>query len=164
MIKKILLLSVCVFFALLMFGKKKYPKRTKQKIEHLTVQSSYYSWRSRGIGPIGNVYEFNITTLFDQIILDSVWFGNTPVPCDVFNMSTTYRVDTAIKKGSYQIKANKNLYRYFNHMIDSSERAKSFVEPFPFQGEAVICYKYKGKRYYKIIYTAENRPDKQMRQ
>ncbi len=164
MIKKILLLSCCVLLAFFMYGKKKTPIKHKKKIEHLIVQSSYYSWRIKGIGPIGNVYEFNITTLFDQIIFESVWFGNTPVPCDVYNMATTYRADTAIKKGNYQIKANKNLYRYFNHMIDSTERANSFVAPFPFEGEAVICYLYKGKRYYKVVKTAENRPDKQMRQ
>jgi hypothetical protein len=141
---------------------KRIKKGTKQ-VEYLSYINGFYSHVAGGVRIVGDVYELTIKTNVDNVIIDKVWFGATPVPCDVYSMETNYRVDTASKKGTYLVKANKNLYRNFYYQIDSSEAAQSFRPPFIFKGDAIVMYTYKGKRYYKSVSGVEQHEAKKYR-
>lgn len=164
--KKILfvILPLVLITTLLFAQQKKRKSKSKPKTEHIKYLSGFYSNQKGGVRIIGNVFEMSLQTNVSNIIIDSVWFGATPVPCDVYSMETNYKVDTAKKVGRYLLKVNKNLYRNFYYKIDSSEAARNFKAPFEFYSDAIIMYRYKGKRYYQPVYNIEYRIPKDLRQ
>jgi hypothetical protein len=139
-------------------------KRKTVSREIVTCQSATYSFVHNNIRTVGNIYELNITVNANDVTIDSVWFGATPVPCDIYETRTLQRVASPVLHGKYLIKANKDLYANFYRNIDSTFAYNHFVPPFPFKGELVIMYSYKGKRYYKTIKNVEERAQKRMRE
>lgn len=123
----------------------------KKEKELLRVVSSVYYNQNTKIRKVGTIYEITIQTMFENVTIDSVWFGATPVPCDLLETSKKHRVTIAKDKGTYIVKANKNLYANYPQQVDSTEAYKNFVAPFSFNADAVIMYKVNGKRYYKIV-------------
>ena len=83
--------------------------------------------------------------------IDSVWFGYTPVPCDLLESKTNQKIELAQEKGVYIVRANKNLYQNFHAQYDSTIASKHFHAPLTFKGDAIIMYKVKGRRYYKSV-------------
>ena len=112
---------------------------------------------------VGNVYEFLIRTYTSQIMIDSVWFGATPVPCDIYTIKTRQRLERTGNAGRYLVKANRDLYANYSSTIDSSEASAGFVPPFAFRGTAYIMYKVNRKRYYQKVHNARKVAAKPMR-
>lgn len=139
-------------------------KRKALQREFISYQSGFYSFVHTNRKTTGNIYEVNIQVLANGVLIDSVWFGATPVPCDLYEMKTLQRVTSPVNRGRYLIKANKDLYANFYRNIDSTFAYNHFVEPFPFKADLVIMYQYNGKRYYKSIKNIEQRPQKSMRE
>lgn len=139
-------------------------KRKSLAKEIVTYQSGFYSFVHNNIRTVGNIYELKINVHANNVIIDSVWFGATPVPCDVYETRTLQRVASPVLKGQYLVKANRNLYENFYRNIDSTFSYNLFVPPFPFKGDLVIMYSYQGKKYYKVINNVEERAQKQMRE
>ena len=159
----ILLLTLCASLYLQVDAQKR--KRTNRKaLPAVRYESGFYTYKKGGVRLIGNVYEFTLRTNYPNVILDSVWFGATPVPCDAYDANTGMKVDTAKTPGLYLVKANKDLYRFFSEKIDSTEAAAQFKAPFTFSSDACIMYTYKGKRYYLPVSGMEQRKDKPLRQ
>ena len=157
------ILSICLLLAQPSMAQKR--KKVKNKpLPAARYESGFYTYRKGGVRLIGHVYEFTIRTYYPDVILDSVWFGATPVPCDMYNLATGMKADTATTPGLYLVKANKDLYRFFSHHIDSTEAAQLFKAPFKFTGDAHLMYKLKGKRYYLPVSDMEERQDKPLRQ
>ncbi len=161
MYKKILsLLLFSCFFAHENFAAK---KRAASK-EILSYQGGFFSYVHNNIRTVGNIYELTVFVNASDVTIDSVWFGATPVPCDVYETKTLQRVSPPVMRGKYLIKANRDLYANFYRNIDSSFAYNHFAAPFPFKGELVIMYSCKGKRYYKTIKAIEQREQKRMRE
>ena len=113
---------------------------------------------------VGDVYEFVVMPLVDNIEIDSVWFGYTPVPVEIYSNVTKVITNEIIDKNkSYTIKANKDLYKNFYKNIDSSAAFKNFIPPFKFDAKAIIFYKKDNKRYYFKINEIENKGEKPYR-
>lgn len=123
----------------------------KKEKELVRVLSSVYYNQDTKIRKVGTIYEITIQTMFENVTIDSVWFGATPVPCDLLETNKKHRVTIASDKGKYIIKANKNLYANFPQQVDSTQAFNNFVAPFSYNADAVIMYKVNGKRYYKIV-------------
>jgi hypothetical protein len=144
---KNLWLTFLFLFFFLSVGAKK--KKSRAYIQYL---NGMYT-NNDGVKKIGDVYSFTIQTLAKNILIDSIWFGNTPVPCDLLETKTNHKIDMAIEKGIYIVRANKNLYENFHEQFDSTAAYQGFKAPFPFKGDAVLMYKVNGKQYYKSIYN-----------
>ncbi|MBP6455368.1 MAG: hypothetical protein KA275_01460 [Chitinophagaceae bacterium] len=113
---------------------------------------------------VGDVYEFVVMPLVDNIEIDSVWFGYTPVPVEIYSNVTKVITNEIIDKNkSYTIKANKDLYKNFYKNIDSSAAFKNFIPPFKFDAKAIIFYKKDNKRYHFKINEIENKGEKPYR-
>jgi hypothetical protein len=138
-------------------------KRKKASGEILTCQSAFYSLVQNNIRTVGNIYELSITVNANDVTIDSVWFGATPVPCDLYETKTLQRVSSPVLKGKYLLKANRNLYQNFYRNIDSAFAYNQFRAPFTFKGVLVIMYTHKGKRYYKTVSRVEEHEQKKMR-
>ncbi len=138
------LLIISVFFSELSAKKKK----TKDAIKFV---SGVYSTNDSSIRKVGDVYVLMVKTLAENVVFDSVWFGATPVPCDLLDAKTNHKIGSSGLKGTYIVRANKNLYANFHTDIDSTTAYKNFNAPFPFKGDAVIMYKVNGVRYYKVV-------------
>lgn len=160
-VKNISFLLLLMLLTLTGFAHKKKAKPRNREL--ITYTGGSYSFVNNNIRIVGNIYELSITTNVEGIKIDSVWFGNTPVPCDVYETKTMHRVFTPLPHGRYLVKANKDLYKYFYRSIDSSYAYEQFVPPIYFKGELVLMYLYKGKRYYKTINAVEQKPQKGMR-
>ena len=94
---------------------------------------------------VGDVYDFQVQTFKPNIYFSAVWFGATPVRCDVYEQPTNYRTDTARKPGLYHLSVNKDLYKNFPSSFDSTRAFPSFQPPLSFRGEAIILYAERGK-------------------
>ena len=145
--KKLFYLVIFLFGTLTVFAQT----RTKQKVKPDYIQYIKGTYVQDDKGTVGDVYSFIINTRLSNITIDSVWFGATPVPCDVFETKRLQRIQGALPKGSYKVQVNKNLYEKFHQRIDSTNAFKNFKAPFTFKGDAIIMYSYKQKRYYKIV-------------
>ena len=156
LLKSILLLLLLPASLSLAKGKKIRPSRMS------LVKATYTSSTSGG-RIIGDVYEFKVMTGYRDILIDSVWFGYTPVPCDVYETKSMHKVQRAEVPGTYLIRANKDLYRHFFSSIDSTQAAQQFIAPQPFKGVAMIFYQYQGKRYILRVPKAESKPQKMQR-
>lgn len=139
-------------------------KRTPLSKEIVTYQGGFFSYVHNNIRTVGNIYELTVFVNANDVTIDSAWFGATPVPCDVYETKTLQRVSPPVMRGKYLIKANRDLYANFYRNIDSTFAYNHFVAPFPFKGEFVIMYSYKGKRYYKTIKAIEQKEQKRMRE
>lgn len=159
--RKIILVAI-LFFCLpqIIFATKK--RRTATR-ELITCQNAFFSLVQNNIRTVGEIYELSITVNAHDVTIDSVWFGATPVPCDVYETKALQRVASPVLKGKYLVKANRDLYRNFYRNIDSTFAYNHFTAPFPFKGTLVIMFTYKGKRYYKTITNVEERAQKRMR-
>lgn len=154
--RKVIIL--CIAF-ILMLGqleakKKGNIKRKKPQTAFIVIDSKY-SIKSRGIGPIGAMYEFEIRTMQENITIDSVWFGATPVPCDLYKDPGGFVIKQTSEKGIYYIKANKDLYSSFPQYFDSTEAFKNFKTKHSFEGIAMIMYLQNGKRNYISVADAK---------
>jgi hypothetical protein len=159
----IFILAICIGFQSLAHAQKR--KRSSRKpIPAVRFESGFYTYKRGGVRMIGNVYEITLRTYYPNVIFDSVWFGATPVPCDVYEATTGVKADTAKKPGLYVVKANRDLYRFFSEKIDSTQAARTFKAPYAFSSEAYVMYLYKGKRYFLPISGFEERKDKPLRQ
>lgn len=159
---KILLMTLMLH--LCCFEKVTAKKRKTIQKDLISYQSGFFSFVHNNRKTTGNIYELNIQVLANEVVIDSVWFGATPVPCDLYEMKTLQRVSSPVNRGRYLLKANKDLYANFYRNIDSTFAYNHFVEPFPFKADLVIMYQYKGKRYYKSIKDIKERPQKSMRE
>ena len=120
----------------------------KKATHYVKYVSGTFSNNEGAIRKVGCVYEFVINTCTDNVIIDSVWFGATPVPCDLLEITSRHKTDLANTKGMYIVRANKDVYKNFNAQVDSTLSYAAFKAPFVFKGDAVIMYKVNGKRYY----------------
>jgi hypothetical protein len=88
----------------------------------------------------GRIYEFEISCNKTGLVLDSVWFGNAPVPCDVFTFNRKEKV-TSLQSGQhYIVRCNRDLYSQYPDRFDSVKAATYFKAPFSFRGKAVLLY------------------------
>ena len=138
-------------------------KRKMISREIVTCQSACFRFVHNNIRTVGNIYELEITVNADGVTIDSAWFGATPVPCDVYETRTLQRLAAPVSRGKYLVKANRDLYQHFFRNIDSTFAYEHFSAPFPFKGEMILLYSYKGKRYYKTIYSIVEKPQKPLR-
>lgn len=138
-------------------------KGKKAPRARISVLEASYSSSTSGQRIIGDVYEFKVMTKARDILIDSVWFGYTPVPCDVYETKAMHKVQKATEPGVYLIRANKDLYRYFFSSIDSTQAAQQFVAPQSFKGVAMIFYRYQGKRFILRVPKAVKKPSKMQR-
>lgn len=139
-------------------------KRKKIKKEPITVINTTYSYVHNAYKTTGDIYEIEIQTKYNNIVIDSIWFGATPVPCDIYDKKNGQRIFDPLAPGLYMIKANKDLYKYFYRNIDSTTAYQRFVPPFTFNAVCVIFYKYNNKRMYYTILNATEKPQKQLRE
>lgn len=161
--KLFILLAICIGVTLQADAQKR-KKTSRKALPAVRYESGFYTYKKGGVRLIGHVYEITVRTNYPNVVMDSVWFGATPVPCDVYDANTGMKVDTAKSPGLYLIKANKDLYRLFSEKIDSTEAASRFRAPFRFSSDAYIMFTYKGKRSYLPISGMEQRKDKPLRQ
>lgn len=117
-------------------------RKQKAAVKYLsgTMIHAYDSLRK-----VGDVYDFQVQTFKPNIYFTAVWFGATPVRCDVYEQQTNYRTDTARKPGLYHLSVNKDLYKNFPSSFDSTQAFPAFQQPFSFRGEAIILYTERGK-------------------
>lgn len=94
----------------------------------------------------GRLYEFEIKALQDNLQFDSVWFGATPVPCDVWTSPIREKATSIKKNSTYVIRCNRDLYRYYADRFDSTT-SSPVLKNKRFEGEAMLLYLYQGKRY-----------------
>ncbi|MBK7764210.1 MAG: hypothetical protein IPI46_12840 [Bacteroidetes bacterium] len=126
-----------------------------KKGKHFTYVSGTCIHAVDSIKKVGDIYDFTIKTHKTKLLIDSVWFGATPVPCDVYESTTNHKVAFAFKKGKYHVRVNKNLYQNFPTLVDSTQAHKNFKASVPFKGDAMIMYIYKGKRYFESVSGVE---------
>lgn len=105
-----------------------------------------YTNVASGSRKTGRVYKFYVTVLSPKIKIDQVWFGDTPVPCEVYKMPGRIHVDSCIKTGNYLIEANRDLYKNFSSKFDSVTVLQNFNPKVSFKGEAILFYWMKGLR------------------
>jgi hypothetical protein len=105
----------------------------------IQLLQSYYTDLATTPRKAGFIYEFEVKALRKNIVIDSIWLGATPVPCDVINKSTT----------------NRDLYKLYPDRYDSLQAAKNFHPPMSFQGVAIICYTVNSKRKYFVVKTVK---------
>lgn len=141
-------------------------KRKKVKIKKVPINviNTSYSYVYNAYKTTGNIYEIEIQTKYNNLVIDSVWFGATPVPCDVYDKKNGQRIYDPLPPGTYIVKANKDLYKYFYRNIDSSYAYTHFVAPFTFNGACVILYTFNNKRMYHTILNVTEKPQKQLRE
>jgi hypothetical protein len=160
MIKISFLFSLFFIFSCVSI-KKELPSISNRFVQ---CNSAIFYHQSGNNRTIGDVYEFVVSPLFDNIEIDSVWFGYTPVPVEIYDNETKIRSQEEIAKNKlYSIKANKDLYKNFYKTIDSTEAFKNFIPPFKFNVKAIIFYKKDNKRYYFKINEIENKGEKPYR-
>lgn len=135
----------------------------QKKTNHpLVVLKTSYAVEVNHRGSIGRIYEFIVTVRKAPLIIDSIWFGATPVPCDIYASGSTQRITSIEKPGQYRISANRELFRYFTK-TDSTVVGQWFKPPFRFRGHAVLMYKFREKRNYIVVQKASKRPPKKPR-
>lgn len=117
---------------------KKIARRT------MTCQSVTYKMVQNSSRITGRVYQFQMAVFVPQLKIKRVWFGDTPVPCEVYLMPGRIHVDSCMKAGLYLVEANRDLYKNFSSQYDSLEVSKNFHPKRSFQGEAMIIYDWKG--------------------
>ena len=135
----------------------------KNKKQYIQYKKGSYSFVQNIRKITGNIYTLEIETCKPNLIIDSVWFGGTPIPCDVYEPKQMHKATVPLQKGTYIIKANKDLYKNFYKNIDSTQAFKTFVSPFAFSAQAYIMYLYKNKRYYLPIKNVAIKEQKQTR-
>lgn len=138
------------------------PFAQKKSNPPLLVLKTSYAEEVNSRGSIGRIYEFIVTVRKAPLIIDSIWFGATPVPCDIYASGSTQRMTSIEKPGQYRISANRDLFRYFTK-TDSTLVGQWFKPPFRFRGHAVLMYKFRGKRNYIVVQKASKRPPKKLR-
>lgn len=142
----------CILFLLILFVSSQVLNAKKKKqVRDIKVVNATYSNNDNSIRKVGNVYQFTIQTNVNNITIDSVWFGATPIPCNILSIKTKERLTTAEKKGKYMVQVNRNLYANFPQQADSTKAATLFKAPFAFRGKAVLFYKKNGIRMYEIV-------------
>lgn len=134
----------------------------KPKRKQLRCIDATYS-NIDGIRKVGRVYEFLVETRREGILIDSVWFGATPVPCDVHDPVSRLRINKPLRKGQYLVRANRDLYANYPADYDSSLAFQRFVPPFNFRGTACLMFYVKGKRGYTPVMQARKVEGKQLR-
>jgi hypothetical protein len=144
---KIIFLSMLCFAMAFQVDAAKRNRSNKQ----VTCSHATYSLIDNEIRKVGRVYEFTIQTKTNDVLVDSVWFGATPVPCDLMEIQTGHRIQKADTKGTYLVKANQDLYANFVKEADSTEAYKLFKAPIRFSGDAIIFYKVHDKRMYLVV-------------
>lgn len=154
--KKMMLFSICIALALYTSASHK----LKRRLLHCT--DATYS-DIHDIRKVGRVYEFMVQARKDGILIDSVWFGATPVPCDVYDIRTRQRIRHSLRKGQYMVRANRDLYANYPAEYDSVAAFRRFVAPFAFRGTACLMYSAKGKRGYTVVQEAKKVEGKQLR-
>lgn len=143
--KSILFFLIFFVSSHIVFAKK------KKQVSDIKVVSATYSNNDNTVRKVGNVYQFTIQTYVDNITVDSVWFGATPVPCNILSIKTKERLAKAEKKGRYMVQVNRNLYANFPQQADSTKAALMFKAPFAFRGKAVLFYMKNGVRMYEVV-------------
>lgn len=154
--KKMIAACFIVFAALTATSSQK-PKRNVLRC----IDATYTT--IEGIRKVGNVYEFLVETRKDGVRIDSVWFGATPVPCDVHDLRTGHPIRQVLRKGKYMVRANRDLYINYTAEYDSTAAFQRFVPPFNFQGTAYLMYQRNGKRGYTMVSQARKVSGKQLR-
>lgn len=149
--KKIILLLLAVFSITFSYAKK-------NKTKHIAYVDGFYSYQERPQKAIGDIYEITIKVKKDNIIIDSLWFDEKPVPCDVYETQKLQRVTKLEKNKTYLIKGNKNLYKNFYPEIYKKEYADVAHD-----WQVNILYLYKGKRYFLPLKNIEKKEAKGMR-
>jgi hypothetical protein len=142
--KKIILISI--FLMVFTLANARVKKRNQlQKLDGIELINSTFMHKSGGI-----IYQFEIKTKVENITIDSVWFGGAPVPCDLYKTLGDFRIEQTNEKGTYYVKANKNLYRIFPQKFDSTNALKSLksLKVKRNGSVAVIMYKLNGRRAY----------------
>lgn len=148
-----------LIFIFLLFLVNGFAAKKTKPASNLQLKDAWFSERPSPRN-IGREYEFVIKVLQDDIRIDSVWFGATPVPCDVWNEKKTQRVVQLVKNETCRISCNRDLYRYFSDRYDST-KIPAFQAPFQFQGEAVILYHRNSKAItYKVFKIRRKAPQK----
>jgi hypothetical protein len=150
--RKIIWVLVLFFSVTSSFAKTK-------KSKHIAFVSGFYTYQERNKKSIGNIYEITIKIKKDNITIDSVWFDEKLVPCDVYETQKLQKVTKIEKNKTYLIKANKDLYKNFYPEIYKMEYADVAHD-----WQINILYLYKGKRYFLPLKNIVKKEVKPMRE
>jgi len=149
--RKVILLLLAIFSFIFSYAKK-------QKTKHIAYISGFYAYHERPQKAIGDIYEITLKVNKDNIIIDSLWFDEKPVPCDVYETQKLQRVSKIEKNKPYLIKGNKDLYKNFYPEIYKKEYADVAHD-----WQVNILYLYKGKRYFLPLKNIVKKDAKPMR-
>lgn len=150
-----------IFFSFVIFSFSSLSAQKKSK-KPIVCTESFYTYRERNKRIIGNVYEFKIQVNALPYHVNYVWFGATPIPCDVYELKTNNRIDSIRSKGIYWVRCNKDLYKNFPTQ-DSIVLAKEFKAPYPYKGGAILVGTYKKERHLLWVKSSPQRPAKGLR-
>ncbi len=139
-------------------------KKSAACLRHLRLIEATYSYEGSAQRPIGRIYEFTLQVLKPHVKIDSVWFGNTPVPITITDKNAQNIGGKTLSQDVYSAKANRDLYKNFSHNTDSTQHAAHFVPPFVLTHEAAIMYTYKSKRHYLLVGQAIEKEAKKYRE
>ena len=153
--KKYWILSLLLIFMSLFEtsqAKRKSIRKKPTQNVWLELKDASYTKPTKGIiGNTGLAYTFTVKTLAKNILIDSVWFGEKPVPCDLYQDVNDFKIEKTKEPGLYFVKANKYYYEILQERQSTKTNTKSYKAPFPFKGEAFIMYRLNGKRYYAPV-------------
>jgi hypothetical protein len=149
--RKVILLLLAIFSFIFSYAKK-------QKTKHMDYVSGFYAYHERPQKAIGDIYEITVKVNKDNIIIDTLWFDEKPVPCDVYETQKLQRVSKIEKNKTYLIKGNKDLYKNFYPEIYKKEYADVAHD-----WQVNILYLYKGKRYFLPLKKIVKKDAKEMR-
>lgn len=148
-------------FAILILGCSKLNAQKPSK-KAVQCMESFYTYQERNNRTIGDVYEFKIKINALPCHIKYVWFGATPVPCDIYDSKTNNRIDSLRSKGTYWVRCNKDLYKNFPNQ-DSTVLAKEFKAPYPYKGGAVLIGTYKKAEVLVWVKSSPQKPAKSLR-
>ncbi|HMN32424.1 MAG TPA: hypothetical protein PKA54_03560 [Chitinophagaceae bacterium] len=153
----LLILMIPIFSNSFAFKKKRKIK------ENISIEKAERMIASNHVRNKGRIYEIVVNTKMKNIIIDSLWFGATPVPCDVYDFATQQKQVGKLPVGKYLIRANQDLYKNYSNQIDSTSAYIQFQAPTIMKGILMIMYWENTNRKYMPIYHVTDKPQKPLR-
>ena len=138
-------------------------KKKRSKTKDLLIEKVEFVNVLNHVRNKGRIYEIIIQTNKNDLTIDSIWFGATPVPCDVYDIQKQEKQNGKLPIGKYTIKVNQDLYKYFSNQIDSTQAFLRFKAPSKLQGLFMIMYLDKTKRKFFPVYQAKEAAQKPLR-
>ncbi len=137
--------------------------KKKMSKENISIEKAERMLVANHVRNKGRIYEIVVKTKIKNIIIDSLWFGATPVPCDVYDFATRQKQVGKLPVGKYLIIANQDLYKNYSNQIDSTSAYTQFQATTAMKGLLMIMYWENTNRKYMPIYHVADKPQKSLR-